>query len=389
MLRPLKFVPSSVFAARLPLLGAATALAAAMLAPHPVSAETFSSSAGPLKVERVVGGLSEPWAVAFLPSGGVLITEQRGRLLLVEDGVRREVAGAPEVRARGQGGLLDVTLDPDFEENRTLYLSYSEPAEGGARTAAAKARLAIEPEPRLEDLQVIFRQDPVLRGGRHFGSRIVVADDGSLWITTGDRGDRPRAQDPEGHVGKVIRIAKDGSIPADNPFLDDPIVRDEIWSIGHRNAQGAAKHPETGALWTVEHGAAGGDEINQPEAGKNYGWPVISYGRHYAGGKIGEGTSKAGLEQPKHFWDPSIAPSGMTFYTGDLFPEWKGDIFVGALKYELVSRLDIRDGEVVGEERLFADAFGRVRDVRTGPDGALYFLTDAREGGLYRVSPAE
>ena len=241
---------------------------------------------------------------------------------------------------------------------------------------------------RLEDVKVLASMNRKTSGGRHFGSRIVPAPDGTLFVTLGDRGEEDRAQDPQDHAGSVLRVAADGSIPSDNPFADGGQALPEIWSTGHRNIQGAAIEPETGVLWTVEHGARGGDEINIPQAGKNYGWPVISYGRHYSGLSIGVGTEAEGYEQPVHYWDPSIAPSGMAFYTGDAVPQWRGDLFVGALKDQLISRLEVADGEVVSEERLIAGEYGRIRTLRNGPDGALWFSTDEGEGAIYRISGA-
>jgi glucose/arabinose dehydrogenase len=240
----------------------------------------------------------------------------------------------------------------------------------------------------LENLRVIFRQSPAVNSTKHYGSRVVEAPDGTLWVTLGERGLRTQAQNPLSHLGKVVRIARDGSAPRDNPLVGG-LGLPEIWSFGHRNPQGAALDPATGALWIVDHGAKGGDEINKPEPGRNYGWPVISYGTTYAGTRIGAGTEKAGLEQPIHYWDPSIAPSGMMIYSGRLWPDWRGDIFVGALKFELISRLDRQDGNITGEERLFEGVYGRVRDVREGPKGAIWFLTDEGEGALYRVTPAK
>ena len=351
---------------------------------------TAEASACQLVAEERVTGLSHPWGVAFLPGGGAVVTERGGGLWMVDPatGSKTEIPGAPPVRASGQGGLLDVVAHPDFVENRRLYLSYSERRDDGQTgTAIAYGQLTEGSAPRLEDLTVIFRMSPPSDGSRHFGSRIVFAEDGTLWFTIGDRGDRPRAQDPQDHAGSVLRIAADGSIPADNPFADGAAARAEIWSTGHRNPQGAAMHPQTGALWVVEHGARGGDEINQPEAGKNYGWPEISYGRHYWGGSIGSGTSAPGMEQPVYYWDPSIAPSGLAFVTGSLFPAWQGDLLVGALKYRMLVRLDMEGGRVVGEERLFEDSFGRIRDVRIGPDGAIWMLTDEDNGSLVRVAP--
>ena len=360
-------------------------ICALVLLAGPAWAERFETSAGPVNVVSVVGDLDQPWAVAFLPDGGFLITERDGVLLRVTPGGdRTEISGVPDVRAQGQGGLLDVVLDPGFAENNTLYLSYSEP-DGlfSARTSVAKARLSGS---RLEAVEVIFRQTPSTSGGRHFGSRIVPDGKGHLFITTGDRGDRPEAQNPNSHIGKVIRIRDDGSVPADNPFVGGGALP-ETWSIGHRNAQGAALDAD-GFLWTVSHGAAGGDEVNRPAPGLNYGWPVISYGTHYSGGKIGKGTRLEGLEQPVWYWDPSIAPSGMAIYSGKLWPQWAGHIFVGSLKFDMVTRL-ARDGGVIGgEEQLFPGEFIRIRDVREGPDGAIWFLA-VGDGALYRMSPAD
>ncbi len=350
-------------------------------------AEEFPSQSGPISVATVAEGLENPWGLAFLPDGRMLVTERPGRLRLVgADGtVSAPIAGVPQVYARGQGGLLDVALDPAFAENQLVYLSYSEPGGPGGGTAVARAKLAGD---KLEQLQVIFRQVPKLDSGHHFGSRLVFLPDGTLIVTLGDRNQREHVADMKSHVGKLVRINPDGSIPADNPFAGQAGYAPEIYSLGHRNAQGATLHPETGALWTAEHGARGGDEINQPQAGRNYGWPVISYGREYSGGKIGEGTEKAGLEQPVYYWDPSIAPAGMTFYTGDKFPAWRGNLFVGALKFKLLTRLTMEGDRVVAEERLLQDLGERIRDVVQGLDGYLYLLTDDDDGRILRLSPA-
>jgi glucose/arabinose dehydrogenase len=356
--------------------------------PLAIPAEAIhETSAGPVRVARVAGSFAHPWALAFLPSGAMLVTERGGKLWwLNADGGRVEVAGIPAVKAAGQGGLLDVVAARDFAESREIFLTYSEPVEGKSRTAVAVARLADDGK-NLENLRVIFRQSPAVDSEHHYGSRVVEAPDGALWITLGERGLSTQAQNLMAHLGKVVRIARDGSVPPGNPFAGG-IGQPEIWSYGHRNVQGAALDPATGALWTVEHGAKGGDEINRPEAGKNYGWPVISYGTTYAGTEIGAGTHREGMEQPVFYWDPSIAPSGMLIYSGKLWPDWTRDIFVGALKFKLISRLG-RDGDAVtGEERLFEGVYGRIRDVREGPDGAIWFLTDEDEGALYRVSPA-
>ena len=333
-------------------------------------------------------GFDHPWSLAFLPDGRMLVTERSGRLKLVDkEGRSSNIAGIPKVVARGQGGLLDVALDPGFAENRVIYLSYAEAGEGGAGTAVARGRLSDDYK-RFEDSKVIFRQLPKVRGGNHFGSRLVFAPDGKLFITLGERFDyRKQAQDLGSHLGKIVRINPDGSVPQDNPFVGREGARPEIWSYGHRNVQSAAIKPDTGKLWTVEHGAMGGDEINAPEAGKNYGWPVISYGVNYDGSKIGEGTAKPGMEQPLKYWDPSFAPSGLTFYTGDLFPDWKGDMLIGGLKNGELVRVDVDNDKPGRDERLLTDLGERIRDVRQGPDGALYLLTDSSDGKLLRLSP--
>ncbi|MFG1300790.1 PQQ-dependent sugar dehydrogenase [Xanthobacter sp. V3C-3] len=340
-----------------------------------------------VRVVPFASGLDHPWSMAFLPDGTLLVTERDGRLRPVDRSGRigAPVEGVPQVAARGQGGLLDVALDPAFASNRLIYLSYAEPRADGAATAVARARLS-DDGARLDGLRVIFRQQPAHSGGNHFGSRLVFAPDGMLFITLGERFDlMDKAQDLSTTLGKVVRIAPDGSIPADNPFRQQAGARPEIFSYGHRNVQAAAIEPATGRLWTVEHGPRGGDEVNRPESGKNYGWPVISYGRHYSGAKIGEGTRKAGMEQPLFYWDPSIAPSGAAFYSGDLLPAFRGQLFVGALAGQALVEVKVRDGAVTGEERLPLGK--RIRDVRMGPDGALWLLTDDT-GEILRVVPA-
>ncbi|MGQ0671639.1 MAG: PQQ-dependent sugar dehydrogenase [Hyphomicrobium sp.] len=349
------------------------------------------SKASRIKVETLAHGLQNPWALQFLPDGRQLVTERPGRMRLIAgDGTLSEpVAGSPPVVARGQGGLLDVALAPDFASSGTIYFSYAEPRDGDKNgTTLARAKLVLDGTGgRLEGVSVLFRQQPAIASHLHFGSRIVFNPDGTLFLTTGDRGNmRDQAQNPAGHLGKMIRLNLDGSVPADNPKL--PGWAPEVWSIGHRNSQGAALDPKTGRLWTIEHGARGGDELNHPEAGKNYGWPVITYGRDYTFLPIGEGTAKEGMEQPVYYWDPSIAVSGLAFYTGDLFPEWKGNIFVGGLGGEHLARLVIENGRVAAHEKLLADVGERIRDVRSGPDGALWLLTDdARDGKLLRITP--
>lgn len=358
------------------------------LAAAGAAAQEFATEKMRIRVTTVAQELENPWGLAFLPDGRMLVTERPGRLRIVQpDGrLSKPLSGVPSVYARGQGGLLDVALDPRFAENRLVYLSYAEAGEGGAGTAVARGRLG---EAGLEEVAVVFRQRPKVGGRNHWGSRLVFARDGTLFVTLGDRFDyMERAQDLEGHFGKVVRINPDGSVPKDNPFVGREGALPEIWSLGHRNVQGAALHPDMGALWIHEHGPRGGDEINISQPGRNYGWPVIGYGVHYSGAKIGVGTAKPGLEQPLYYWDPSIAPSGMAFYTADRFPEWRGNLFVGALKAQCLVRLELDGARVVREERLLAELDERIRDVRQGPDGFLYLLTDDDDGRLLRVEPA-
>jgi glucose/arabinose dehydrogenase len=296
----------------------------------------------------------------------------------------------PRVLASGQGGLLDVALDRDFATNRTIYFCFAEPASGGGRTAMARAMLSDGEAPRLDDLKVIFRQDGPLSTGGHYGCRVVQARDGNLFLTLGEHfTHRNQAQNLGNHLGKVVRVTPDGAVPPDNPFVGRQDAKSEIWSYGHRNAQGAALHPTTGKLWELEHGPMGGDEINIPLGGRNYGWPVIGYGIDYDGSKIHEAMSKPGMEQPIKYWVPSIAPSGMAFYTADLFPKWKGNLFVGALKFQLLVRLELDGEKVIKEERLLQGLRERIRDVRQGPDGALWLLTDNSNGRVLRVRPAK
>jgi glucose/arabinose dehydrogenase len=331
--------------------------------------------------------------LAFLPDGRMLVTERPGRLRLIApskafaERVSRPIAGVPKVDARGQGGLLDVAVDPDFTKTHFIYLSYAEPRGGGRNaTSVARGRLN-EAGTRLENVTVIFRQQPAYRSTSHFGSRLVFDRTGMLYVTTGERyGARRQAQNPANHLGKIIRIRPEGGAAPGNPQKPGWAV--EIWSIGHRNVQGAALHPKTGELWTAEHGAAGGDEINIPRKGRNYGWPVITYGRDYSGAKIGIGTHKRGMEQPVYYWDPSIAPSGMAFYTGDKFPAWTGNAFIGALAGQLLTRVVLSGEKVVHEERMLQGLHARIRDVRQGPDGFLYLLTDATDGRVVRLRAA-
>jgi aldose sugar dehydrogenase len=341
-----------------------------------------------VRAETVASGLDHPWGFAFLPDGRVIVTERPGNVRIIDRAgkVFAPLAGAPQVFASGQGGMLDVALDPAFAQNRTIYLSFAEPGPGGtAGTAVARARLG---DNKLEDVHVIYRQEPKVQSSGHFGSRIVFRGDGTLFVTQGDRFSyRERAQELSSGLGKVVRINSDGSIPRDNPFVGRSDVRPEIWSYGHRNMQAATLHPETGQLWTVEHGAAGGDELNHPEAGKNYGWPVITYGRDYNGRRIGEGVVKAGMEQPVYYWDPVIAPSGMIVYTGDKYPGWKGSFLIGSMSPGALVRLTLNGGAVASEERYLGDVNERIRDVQQGPDGYVYVITDASNGRLLKVVP--
>ncbi|WP_146345444.1 PQQ-dependent sugar dehydrogenase [Falsiphaeobacter marinintestinus] len=347
-------------------------------------AGSWNTSAGAVRVDQIVTGLDTPWALDFLPDGSFLVTERNGRLLRVSGGKARSVSGVPKVAARGQGGLLDVMVPRDFATSREVFLTYSRRQGSGAGTALAVGRLSADGT-RLNDVRTIFEAARGSSGGRHFGSRVVEARDGTLFMTLGERGDRPSAQDLSNHNGTIIRINRDGSVPRDNPFVGTPDARPEIWSYGHRNPQGAALDGR-GRLWAVEHGAQGGDELNLIRKGANFGWPVISYGRHYSGAKIGEGTAKQGMEQPAHYWDPSIAPSGMMIYSGKLFPAWRGDIFVGSLKFDYISRLDT--GSVREVEQLKGDETERVRDIVEAPDGSIWFIS-VGQGAVYKISPGQ
>jgi glucose/arabinose dehydrogenase len=364
---------------------------------------TWQVQAQGVRPETVAAGLQNPWGLAFLPGGRFLVTERPGQLRVVAaDGrLAAPVAGVPEVAAGGQGGLLDVMTDSDFARNRTVYFCFSEPAAtgGGNSTALARATLSAD-ETRLENLKIIFSQKPKVASTAHFGCRIVEsraagnngAADGKLFLTLGERFSRKEdAQKLDNHHGKTVRINKDGSVPQDNPFAGKAGALPEIWSYGHRNAQGATLAPD-GSFWMHEHGPQGGDEINIPKAGANYGWPVITYGENYGGGKIGEGlTEKAGMQQPLHYWVPSIAPSGMAFLTSERYGKaWQGNLFVGSLKFGYLDRIELSapfGGKVVRESKLLADIGERIRDVRQGPDGLLYVLTDNRNGKLIRLLP--
>ncbi len=351
---------------------------------------TFPSSAGPIQVETVASGLQHPWGLAFLPDGRMLVTERPGRLRIVTpDGkLSPPVAGLPKVFASGQGGLLDVIVDRDFSQNRTIYFCFAEPFGPGARTSLARARL---PDGEyMEDVRIIFRQDGPPSRGNHFGCRIVQMPDNTLFLAMGDHfTTRDEAQNLSNHIGKIVRIAPDGSVPEDNPFVGRRGAKPEIWSYGHRNSQGAAINPASGKLWMHEHGPRGGDEINIPEAGKNYGWPVIGFGIDYSGAKIHEGTQKPGMEQPIRQWTPVIAPSGMAFYNADLFPQWKNNLFIGGLVALALVRLELDGDKITKEERLLQNMNERIRDVRVGPDGALWLLTDSSSAQLLRLTPAK
>jgi glucose/arabinose dehydrogenase len=340
------------------------------------------------RLETVAEGLVHPWSLAFLPDGDFLVTERPGRLLRIDpqNGVGRAIGGLPVVAAVGQGGLLDVTLHPDFADNRWVYLSYAAAGEGGHATRVGRGRLRGD---KLADFQVLFTAEPFVSGGRHFGSRLLFDDDGALFVTAGERGRKEHAQDLGKLHGKLIRLHDDGSIPRDNPFVGEPGVREEIYSYGHRNPQGIALHPETRRVWLHEHGPRGGDEINIPEPGANYGWPETTHGRAYSGIRFAPEPPVAGYVSPIHHWTPSIAPSGMAFYTGDIFPEWRGDLFVGALVLSHLARLELDGETVVAEEKLLDEDGWRIRDVRTGPDGYLYLLVDADDAPLLRLMPAD
>lgn len=344
-----------------------------------------------IDVEEIATGLDEPWAIAFLPDGRMLVTEREGRLRIVtrRGAVSDPIAGLPPVDARGQGGLLDVVPAPDFAQSRLIYWTYAEPRGGGeSGTSVARGRLSAD-ERSVENVQVIFRQQPAWRSTGHYGSRIVFDREGRLFVTLGERQtdeSRELAQDNTTLIGKVVRINADGSIPTDNPFTGRADRRQEIWSYGHRNVQGADLNPETGELWTIEHGPRGGDEVNIARTGRNYGWPIISYGEDYSGAPIGDGiTVRDGLEQPIYYWDPVIAPGDMDFYRGELFP-WRGDLVIAGLASQSLARLDLDGERVTGEER-FALGVGRVRDIAESEDGALWIVTDENDGGVYRLTP--
>jgi aldose sugar dehydrogenase len=374
-----------------PMLGAIALLVFAPVAGAIDGPMLVATRQANVQLTVVTSGLEHPWGIAFLPDGRALVTERPGRLRVIDrNGKASEsLAGVPAVDAVGQGGLLDVALDPDFARNQRLYLSYAEPrGDGKNGTSVARAKLG----PRgLEDVTVIFRQQPAMASRHHFGSRLVFGRDGNLFVTLGDRNSgRDKVQLLDNHIGKVVRIDRDGKAPADNPYRNQAGALPEIWSFGHRNIQGAALDPATGNLWTNEHGPKGGDELNHTLGGRNYGWPIVTYGMEYSGKPVSDKTEAPGLESPVHYWVPSIATSGLAFYTGSAIPGWKGNVFVGGLKVGELARLELRDGRVVNEERLFVEALGkRIRSVVNGPDGALYLLTDEDDGQLIRVTAAK
>jgi len=350
----------------------------------------IKTSIGTLKVQKMAGPFDHPWSIAFLPKNrGYLVTERSGALRLVRKGViSQPIKGVPEVRVEGQGGLLDVAIDPNFETSQHIFLTFSEPVSADkSRTALARARLIFSGErARLEELRIIFRQRPALASNIHFGSRITFSDDKKIFMTLGDRGHPDLVQDMSNHIGKIIRINRDGSSPKDNPFIQVLGFQPEIWSFGHRNPQGASKRPSDGAYFTISHGAAGGDEINLSEEGKNFGWPEVSYGTHYTGEPFPAAT-RPGVVAPLFYWDPSIAPSGATFYSGDLFPKWKENLFVGALRAEAIIRLSLKGNVLQQKETIIKSQFGRIRDLRNGPDGAIWFCSDRHLGADYRIVP--
>lgn len=356
-----------------------------LCSPMAANAETQKTDLATVNVQQVVSGLDEPWSIAFLPSGALLITERAGRLLHVDGEKIDEISGLPEVFAQGQGGLLDVVLARDYAQTQELFLTFAEPRAGGAGTALAIAKFD-EASKTLVDLRTLYRMNTTSTRNIHFGGRLVEARDGTLLLTNGERGNSDLSQDMQADNGKVIRINRDGTIPADNPFVNGGGLP-EIWSWGHRNPQGATLDAD-GRFWVVEHGAMGGDEINHPEAGKNYGWPIITFGLNYDGNKIGIGTGAPGMEQPAFYWDPSIAPSGMMIYSGKLFPQWQGNIFVGSLKFDMISRLEINGDTTSEVERLFQDQYIRIRDIREAPDGAIWFLS-VGDGAAFRISPLQ
>ncbi|MFL2669101.1 MAG: PQQ-dependent sugar dehydrogenase [Alphaproteobacteria bacterium] len=373
---------------RLALIG--IALIGAAFVSTSLPAKTVKTLLHDFRVVQLANGLEHPWSIAFTPDNSILVGERAGRLRVYREGRLdpEPIANVPKVVNRGQGGLFDVTLHPDFSSNQLLYLAYAAGEEGGVQTRVTRYRYDAETH-KLSNAKLIFDANPKPFGSRHFGGRMVFDSKGYLYITIGDRGKMGLAQDISGHSGSVIRLHDDGGLPSDNPFSTKKRARPEIYSFGHRNPQGMAVHPQTGAVWTHEHGARGGDEINIIGPGRNYGWPVITHGIDYDGSKIGIGRSAPGLEQPLYYWVPSIAPSGMAFYTGDSFFKWKNSLFIGALRGEALIRLELKSNKIVKEERLLHNTVGRVRDVRVGPDGFIYLATDDRDGLLLRLEPVK
>jgi len=352
-----------------------------------LNAEIIKSEKHDFLIELITNELRHPWGLVFLPDENILVTERHGQLRMVVNGqlLDTPITGLPSIKQHGQGGLMGIALHPDFENNKWVYLSYAGKGEGGYGTEVIRGKLN---GMKLTDVKILFRALPKSRGGRHFGSRLLFAPDGTLFISLGERGDKHRAQDLNDHAGSLIRVNADGSTPQDNPFVGTMAVKPEIYTYGNRNMQGLVLQPESNLIWTHEHGPQGGDEVNIMQAGTNYGWPIITYGVNYGiGTKIGEGTHKQGMAQPVHVWIPSIAPSGMAFYSGEMFPHWKGDLFIGSLKFSLLVRLDVDNERIVHEERMLQGKYGRIRDVVQGPDGYLYLLTDERNGQLLRIRP--
>lgn len=349
------------------------------------SAQSLETSQGVVRLEVMADGFATPWALGFLPDGDILVTEREGRLWHVDaQGGKTKIGGLPDLFAKGQGGLLDVMIPKDFAQSRNVFLSFSKRMKTGARTAVLRATLG-RGEKNLSNVSVIFEMSTGASGGRHFGSRIVEARNGALFVTLGDRTDRDQAQNLASHKGKIVRIMRDGTVPNGNPLLNTQNAAPEIWSYGHRNPQGAALDA-SGQLWVTEHGAKGGDEVNRIQKGANYGWPVISYGTHYAGSKIGEGTAKPGMQQPNFYWDPSIAPSGLMIYSGKLWARWRGHFFVGSLKFDYISRLS--GSPLVEREQIKSTETARIRDIREAPDGTIWFIAEDT-GRVFRMSPAQ